>query len=67
MDELFDMYALPIIAIAGTCVLMIFKVAGWITWDWIWVLSPTWILLAIIIIVVIIDMTTYTCKQSKKK
>lgn len=67
MDELFDMYALPIIAITGTCVLMIFKVAGWITWDWIWVLSPTWILLAIIIIVVIIDMTAYTCKQRKKK
>lgn len=67
MDKLFDMDALPIIALAGTCVLMISKVSGWITWDWIWVLSPTWILLAIIIIVVIIDMTAYTCKQSKKK
>lgn len=74
MDELFDMDALPIIAVAGTCVLIIFKAAGWITWDWVWVLSPTWILLAIIFIIpatimivgIIGDMIVFMCKKSKK-
>jgi hypothetical protein len=38
-----------------TIVFIVFKILGYITWNWIWVLSPLWIggLVAIILIVII--------------
>ena len=36
---------------------IVLKLCGVINWSWLWVLSPTWITIAIIIIIVLIACT----------
>ena len=40
-----------------TIAFIVLKLCGIINWSWLWVLSPTWITIAIIIIIVLIACT----------
>ena len=42
-----------------TIVFIVLKLCGVITWSWLWVLSPLWISLALVIVLVIIWLILY--------
>ncbi len=39
-----------------TIVFVVLKLTGAISWSWLWVLAPTWIPLAIVVIVLIVGL-----------
>ena len=41
------------------------KLMGYITWSWLWVLSPLWIPLAIIFVIVILAGIVMLCNEAK--
>ena len=42
-----------------TIVFIVLKLCGVINWSWLWVLAPTWIPIALAIIVFVIDIIMY--------
>ena len=51
--------------LALTLIFIALKLMGYITWSWVWVLSPIWIPIALVIFVGIIGAIVKTLKQSK--
>ena len=51
--------------LALTLIFIALKLMGYITWSWIWVLSPIWIPIVFVIFVGIIGAIVKTLKQSK--
>lgn len=43
------------------------KLAGYITWSWLWVLSPLWIGFAIWLVLVAVAMIFYVWNRTRKK
>jgi membrane protein YdbS with pleckstrin-like domain len=48
-----------------TIVFVVLKLVGVINWSWWWVLSPTWIGIALWLIVLVIYVACITCKGKR--
>ena len=46
---------------------IVLKLCGVIKWSWVWVLSPVWIPLALIIVVLVVYLIVSAIKDKKKK
>lgn len=50
-----------------TIVFIVLKLTGVINWSWIWVLSPAWIhVLLIILVVIILKIAEYTMEKYRR-
>lgn len=50
-----------------TIIFIVLKLSGTVKWSWLWVLSPTWIMLAIYgLLFIIVDILILIDKRKKK-
>ncbi|MCQ2210739.1 MAG: hypothetical protein MJZ34_10645 [Paludibacteraceae bacterium] len=65
MDKILDVI-LPVLCVITTAIFIALKLFNVIDWSWVWIISPIWIFVAFVYIVIIFCMIFSAIKSLKK-